>query len=189
MDEAGIEASGLAPLQADLDRIKAAATKKDIAVLFGAPGFQSTFGVSLPPDLKNPEHLHGGRGSGGPRAARPRLLLEGRRAAERDPHEVRGVHRADARARGRDGREGKARNIMAFETAIARVSWPIEKRRDVDAMYNPRTVDQLVAYAPGFEWRAFLESRSSASRKDLIVGELTAVRDIAKLVGQTPLPR
>ena len=28
--------------------------------------------------------------------------------------------------------------IMAFETQ-SRVSWPIEKQRDVDANYNPRT--------------------------------------------------
>ena len=57
---------------------------------------------------------------------------------------------------------------MAFETAIARVSWPIEKRRDVDAMYNPRTVDQLVAYAPGFDWQAFLDSAELGSRKDVM---------------------
>ncbi len=54
MDESAIEAAGLAPIQADLDRIEAVKTRKDVAVLFGSPGFQSTFGVSLPPDLKNP---------------------------------------------------------------------------------------------------------------------------------------
>jgi predicted metalloendopeptidase len=83
--------------------------------------------------------------------------------------------------------KAKARRIMAFETAIARVSWPIEKRRDVDAMYNPRTMDQLVRYAPGFEWQAFFTESKLGHRKELIVGELTAVRDIAKLIQQTPL--
>ncbi len=188
MDEAAIEAGGLAPIQAELDRIEAAASKNDIAVLFGAPGFQSTFGVSLPPDLKNPNIYTVGVDQAG-------LGLPDRDFYVKDDaqlKEIRTKYEAYIAQMlelgGVAGTKAKARNIMAFETAIARVSWPIEKRRDVDAMYNPRTVDQLVAYAPGFDWRAFLQSSELGARKDLIVGELTAIRDIAKLIGQTPLP-
>jgi predicted metalloendopeptidase len=84
--------------------------------------------------------------------------------------------------------KGKAQRILAFETSIARVSWPIEKRRDVEAQYNPRTMTQVREYAKGFDWQAFMDAAELGSRKDVIVGELTAVRDIAKLVGATPLP-
>jgi len=187
MDEAGIEAAGLAPLQPDLDRIKAAASKKDIAVLFGAPGYQSTFSVSLPPDLKNPNIYTVGVGQAG-------LGLPDRDFYIKDDAQLKEIRTkyeayisqmlelggvADAKA--------KARRIMAFETAVARASWPIEKRRDVEAMYNPRTMDQLIAYAPGFDWKAFFNESKLGDRKDLIIGELTAVRDIAKLIQQTPL--
>ena len=55
MDEAAIEANGLAPAQGDLERIESAATAKDIATLFGLPGFASLFDIDLPPDLKNPD--------------------------------------------------------------------------------------------------------------------------------------
>jgi predicted metalloendopeptidase len=187
MDEAGIEAAGLAPLQPDLDRIKAAASKKDIAVLFGAPGFQSTFGVSLPPDLKNPNIYTVDLGQAG-------LGLPDRDYYVKDDaqlKEIRTKYEAYIAQMlelgGVTDSKAKARRIMAFETAIARVSWPIEKRRDVDAMYNPRTMDQLVRYAPGFEWQAFFTESKLGHRKELIVGELTAVRDIAKLIQQTPL--
>src|SRR5690606_38816857 len=54
MDEAGIEAKGLKPIEEDLARIRAARTKKDIATLFGLPGYMSTFGVGISPDLKDP---------------------------------------------------------------------------------------------------------------------------------------
>ena len=54
MDQEGIEAKGLAPLQQDLARIQAASSKKDIATLFGLPGFMSTFGAGIAPDLKDP---------------------------------------------------------------------------------------------------------------------------------------
>ena len=52
----------------------------------------------------------------------------------------------------------QARDVMAFETAVAKVQWPIEKRREVEANYNPRTKAQLIAYAPGFPWQEFLDA-------------------------------
>ncbi|HEY0341944.1 MAG TPA: M13 family metallopeptidase, partial [Steroidobacteraceae bacterium] len=82
----------------------------------------------------------------------------------------------------------RAKEIMAFETAAAKVQWPIEKRRDVDAAYNPRTKQQLLAYAPGFPWQAFLETSSLGTREDLVLSELTAVHDLAELFKSTSLP-
>jgi putative endopeptidase len=126
MDEAGIEAKGLAPIQGDLDRISAVKTKKDIAVLFGAPGFQSTFGVSLPPDLKNPNIYTVSVDQGG-------LGLPDRDFYLKDDAQLKQI-RAKYEAYiaqmlelgGVTGAQARARNIMQLETAIARVSWPIE---------------------------------------------------------------
>jgi predicted metalloendopeptidase len=187
MDEGSIESAGLAPIQSDLDRIKAAKTRQDIAVLFGSPGFQSTFGVSLPPDLKNPNIYTVAVEQGG-------LGLPDRDYYIKDDAQLKKV-RTQYEAYiaqmlelgGATGAKAKAQKIFAFETAIAKVSWPIEKRRDIDAIYNPRTLDQLVAYAPGFDWRAFFAASELSSRKDLLVAELTAIRDIAKLFGSTPV--
>ena len=61
MDTAAIEANG--PRSRSRPSSIASPPRrrsKDIATLFGAPGFQSTFGVGLPPDLKNPERLYRG---------------------------------------------------------------------------------------------------------------------------------
>jgi len=46
---------GLAPVQADLQRIAAATTRQGLAHLFGEPGFASLFDVQLPADFKNPD--------------------------------------------------------------------------------------------------------------------------------------
>jgi predicted metalloendopeptidase len=187
MDQAAIDAAGLKPIQEDLDRINAAKTKKDIAVLFGAPGFQSTFGAGISPDLKNPNIYTVGIGQSG-------LGLPDRDYYVKDDPQLEQIRAKYEEyvaqmleLAGIAGAKAKARNIVAFETAVAKVSWPIEQRRDVDKMYNPRTVDQLVKYAPGFEWRAFLESSELSSRKEVVLGELTAIRDIAKVYSQTPL--
>ena len=46
--------------------------------------------------------------------------------------------------------------MLAFETAIAKVSWPAADRRDIDKINNPMSVAELQTYAPGLNWDAFL---------------------------------
>jgi predicted metalloendopeptidase len=187
MDEAAIEANGLTPVRAELERIAAAKSKKDIATLFGAPGYQSTFEIGLGPDLKNPDAYTVGIGQGG-------LGLPDRDYYLKDDPQLKTIRAKYVEyiaamfdlAAIPDGK-ARAQKIMDFETAIAKVSWPIEQRRDVEKNYNPRTMAQVKAYAKGFDWQAFMDAAELGTRKDVIIGELTAVRDIAKLIGTTPL--
>jgi putative endopeptidase len=187
MDTAAIETHDLAPIQAELDRIAAAKNRKDVATLFGSHGFASTFGVGLPPDLKNPNVYSVALSQGG-------LGLPDRDYYLKDDAELKAIREKYVEyiaqvfmlAKMPDAQK-KARGIMAFETEVAKASWPIEKRRDVDAMYNPRTKAQLVTYAKGFDWQAFLDAAELGSRQELTLGELTAIRDIAKVVERTSL--
>jgi predicted metalloendopeptidase len=190
MDEGGIDAQGIAPAEADLRRIAAAASRKDIATLFGLAGFASVFDLDTPPDLKNPNRYAVAVGQshlGLP--DRDYYLKDDPKLKELRATYVGYVARMLSLGGVPEPRAHElARRIMAFETEVAKAQWPNEKRRDVDAIYNPRTKKQLMAYAPGFEWQAFLDAAEIGSRQDLIVGELTAVRDIARLYGRTPLP-
>lgn len=77
--------------------------------------------------------------------------------------------------------------VMAFETAIAKVSWPAADRRDLDKINNPMSVADLQAYAPGIDWDAYLTASGIRWRDRIIVNEKTAVRDIAGLYGSTSL--
>jgi putative endopeptidase len=186
-DEAAIEANGLAPAQPDLQRIAAAHTRADIARLFGEPGFASLFDVQLPADFKNPDRYS-------VFISESTLGLPDRDYYLKDDPQLK-----ELRAKyveyiahmltlgGVDDAERKARDIMAFETAAARVQWPIEKRRDYEAIYNPRTKQQLLAYAPGFPWQAFLDPQQLGARGELVLAELSAIRDLAALYERTPL--
>ena len=188
MDEITIETNALKPVQPELNRIAAASSKKDIATLFGAPGYQSTFEIGLGPDLKNPDIYTAGIGQGGLGLPdRDYYLKDDPQLAQIRAKYVEYIATMFELAQMPDGK-AKAQRIMAFETAIAKVSWPIEKRRDVEANYNPRTMAQVKEYAKGFDWQAFMEAAELGKRKDVIIGELTAVRDIAKLLGETPVP-
>src|SRR5437764_686597 len=150
--------------------------------LFGEPGFESLFDVQLPADFKNPDRY-------AVVITESTLGLPDRDYyLKEDPplKELRAKYVAyiaqmltlggvsDATA------QAQARAIMAFETAASKAQWPIEKRRDVEAIYNPRSRQQLLGFAPGFPWQVFLETQQLGARQDLVLGELSAIHDLAE---------
>jgi putative endopeptidase len=188
MDEGAIEAAGLAPAEPDLKRISAASSRESLARLFALPGFASLFDIDLPADFRNPDRY-------AVLISESSLGLPDRDYYRKDDPSLKALREkyqayitkmltlggtADAAARARD--------ILAFETAVARVQWPIEKRRDVDATWNPRTRAQLLEYAPGFPWAAFLDAAQLGARQDLVLAELGAIRELAELFNHTPVP-
>jgi putative endopeptidase len=188
MDQAAIETRGLSPAQNDLERIDAAHTHEAVARLFGEVGFASLFDVQLPADFKNPDRYS-------VFISESTLGLPDRDYYLKDDPQLKQL-RAKYVAyiaqmlelAGVGNAAAKARHIMTFETAAAKVQWTIEKRRDVDAIYNPRTKAQLIAYAPGFPWQVFLAAQQLGNREDLVLAELTAIRDLAALFGRTDVP-
>ena len=185
MDQAAIEANGLDPAQGDLQRIAAARTPADIARLFGEPGFATLFDVQLPADFKNPDRYC-------VFISEATLGLPDRDYYLKDDpalKELRTKYVAYIAQMltlgGVPDAAAKARDVMDFETEAAKVQWPVEQRRDVDAIYNPRTKAQLLAYAPGFSWQPLLDAQRLGARQDVVLGELTAIRDLSALFGRT----
>ncbi len=187
MDTAGIEASGLAPAHADLASIAAANSRESIARLFGLAGFASLFEADLPADFHNPDRyaLYVSETALG-LPDRDYYLKDDAKLKELRAKYVAYIGQMLQLA-GESDAGAKARRVMAFETAASKVQWSIDKRRDVDLIWNPRTKAQLLVYAPGFPWQPFLESLKVGDRQDLVLGELTAIRDLARLFQRTPL--
>jgi len=189
MDQAAIEANGLKPIQPQLDEIAAAKSRADVARLFGTIGFASLFDTQLPPDFKNPDRY-------AVFISESTLGLPDRDYYLKDDPQLKAVREkyvayvaqmltlggvsADPHA--------DARAIMAFETEASKVQWPVEQRRDATAIYNPRSKKQLEAYAPGFPWQPFLEAQRLGAREELVLAELSAIRDLAALFARTPVP-
>jgi putative endopeptidase len=188
IDQAAIDAKGLAPIQAGLARILAARSRADIATLFGSPGYGSAFGVAIAPDLKDPNHYAlnlGQSGLGLPDrdyylSQDPKLVDIRRHYTAHMASLLKLAHVEDA--------EVEAPKILVFETALARVQWSIEKRRDTEANYNPRTKAELLKLASGFDWQAFFDASEIGDRQRLILNEITAVKDSAAVVAKTSMP-
>src|SRR5262249_57403157 len=80
-----------------------------------------------------------------------------------------------------------ADDILALENRIAEASWSRAEMRDVDKTYNPRTVAELVAAAPGFPWSTFLATARVENVDRIIAEELTAFTKFAAIFADTPL--
>jgi putative endopeptidase len=186
-DEAKVEAVGAAPLKADLAKIAAIRTKADFAVAMG--GAQGNFGsgvfsLDIAPDAKNPELniLYIGQ-AGLNLPDRDYYLTDGFKPQLAAYTAF--VERA-LKAAGYADPAKTAADVVAFETKIAKVSWAVADRRDIDKTYNPTTVAELATYAP-FPWMDYLTAAGMPGQTKVVLGEKTAVQDIAKVFAETPL--
>jgi putative endopeptidase len=75
---------------------------------------------------------------------------------------------------------------------MAQVEWASADRRDAVKTYNPMTIAELAAYAPGFPWRSYFQTQGislkvSNGERTVVVRENTAFAPLAKLFATTPV--
>lgn len=193
MDEAAIESLGAKPLAGDLDAVRAVKTPADLARLLGSgqTNFQTTgFGLDIQPDAKDPTRFAVTVDQHGLGMPDRDYYLQDKFAAKKQAYQAY-VTKMLTLAGWPDA-EARAADILALETEIAKVHWARADLRDPDKTYNPRTVAQLKAEAPGFDWEAWLSGAgitvAQADAAKLIVGEPTAVAGQAKVLAGAKLP-
>src|SRR5579862_3594086 len=193
-DTRHIEAAGLQPVRADLARIAALKTARDLAVFMGTPATQvgGPFDVGIDVDDKNPDAYAvqlAQSGLGMP--DRDYYLLQdkdseaARKAYQRYISDMLGFAGVHDPAR--------ATAVYALEEQIAHVHWPAAERREADKTYNPMSISELERFAPQFPWSAYLTAagitaRSARGERVVIVREKSAFPGLATLFAATPVP-
>ena len=81
--------------------------------------------------------------------------------------------------------DARAKDIVAFETAVAQVSWTKAQDRDPIATYNPMALSELETLAPTFPWKPFLASAGLGSETRVVVAEKSAFPKIAAIFSTT----
>ena len=188
MDEARLEKVGLAPLMADIAKVRSLADKRDMARFMGASHGQFgasmvEFGVdadTLDPTLNVLWMSQSGLG-----LPERDYYFNAQFKTQREAY-VAYIERT-LKAIGEPDPAGGAQTIFAFETEIAKVSWDSVRRRDLDKINNPYSTAELAAFAPGIDWDAFFAGGGVPAQKRIIVTENTAVQALAKLYADTPL--
>ncbi len=75
------------------------------------------------------------------------------------------------------------KNVMKIETALADSTWTREESRNIPAMYNPRSIDELKAMYPHINWdRFFVETMGIQTPQQVIVTEINTVKQADNLM-------
>jgi putative endopeptidase len=188
MDSSRVEQLGAAALAGQLDSVRRSGTRADLAALMGRSPRAFTgaiFGTGIDVDLKNPKVYVVYLTQAGLGLPDRDYYLRPEFAAAKAAYQRYAatlLHLIDW-----PGADARAKEIVAFETAIAGASWTKVRQRDLNALYNPMTIGELATLAPGFDWHRYLEGAGLPNLPRVIVGEKSAFPKIAAIFASTPL--
>lgn len=200
MDEAGIEARGLAPLKPLLDKIAGIKNKAGLVAALGASlradvdvlnatnlHTENLFGLWVVQGLNDPDHytpylLQGGLGM----PDRAYYVTDNPRMAELRVQYTRYIA-AMLKLTGMSDADARAGRVMALEMAIAQAHAPREDTEDVQKANNLWTAQDFSAKAPGMDWAAFFKSANLGDQKKFIVWHPGAIKGAAALVTSVDL--
>ncbi|SOB87891.1 endothelin-converting enzyme Metallo peptidase. MEROPS family M13 [Sphingomonas guangdongensis] len=190
MDEAGIEARGIAPVKPWIDALKAARTK-DVLVREAARqqalGMGGLIGTGVGQDLKAPDtYIVGISQSGLSLPDRDYYLKDDPKFAT-----VRTAYQAYLakllKLAGEPDGEARAAAVFGFEKSIATAHWTRVESRDADKTYNKWTFADLTARAPGYPWAAWQQGLGLAPQPSYVVRQPSAVTGEAAAFAAAPL--
>jgi endothelin-converting enzyme/putative endopeptidase len=200
MDEAAIEAQGLAPLQPHLKAIAAIKDKHDLARALGETLRADTdalnntnfhtpnlFGLWVAPGFSDPVHYTGYLMQGGLVMPDREYYLSNPDAMKDTREKYRAHIAAMLKLAGYDDTATRAERILALEHAIAEKHWSLADDNDVHKANNPWKASEFAAKAPGLDWAAYFSAAGLSNQKDFIVWQTSAISGESALVASEPL--
>ncbi len=189
LDTDAVERAGLTPARPGLLAIASARTYEDLARLMGTPELNLTapFSLYISTDPKDPDRYIAFLTQSG--LALPDrdyyLKDEPVLAALREKYTAH-VQRMLTLAGDHDAATD-AKSVLAIETGIARLHWPVAKRRDRTLTYNLRSRQELEQLAPEFAWEPLLNAAGLQHQQQFVVREVDAVQALAKQFRTIPI--
>ncbi|KPF61818.1 peptidase M13 [alpha proteobacterium AAP81b] len=191
LDEAGIEAKGLAPLAPRLAAIAAIADRPALVAAIGEAqrlGIATPIGVAVEQDLKDPTIMAAYIGQGGLGLPDRDYYLDAKnpRFAEVRAKYVPYIAQMLTLA-GIGDASAKAQAIYDLEVKIATVHWSQVEQRQVEKLYNPVARAGVAAAYPGIDWTALLTAAGVDAQPQVVIANPSAIAGAAKLLASEPL--
>ncbi len=186
MDSAKLEKDGIEPLKQDLKAIAGLQDKKQIiahVALLNKEGVFPFFSNYIAADEKNSDTnicnlFQGGLGLG------EREYYLGTKTPMPEIREKYVLHIEKMFVlAGFTPEQAKkdAKTVMAFETALAKISLPKEALRDPEANYHKMSIESLQKLTPSFDWNLYFSSLGLKDVKDLNVAQDKFIKDMGLL--------
>jgi len=200
MDEATIEAKGLAPLRPRLEAIAAIRDKRELSRALGESlrsdvdalnnavfHTANLFGLWVAPDFNDSEHYA------------PYLMQGGLQMPDREYYladtarmrDIRTKYQAHVSAMlklaGFTDTDARAQRIFELEHAIAEKHISLADSEDIQKANNPWKQADFAAKAPGLDWAEYFRGAGLSKQASFIVWQPTAFTGEAALVASTDL--
>jgi putative endopeptidase len=200
MDEAAIEAKGLAPLRPHLEAIAAIHDKRELAHALGetlradVDALNNTnyhtanlFGLWVAPGFNEPDHYTAYLLQGG-------LQLPDREYYLADSEHMRNIRTqyqthisAILKLAGFSDTDARAAHIFELEHSIAQSHRTLADNEDIHKANNTWTQADFTAKAPGLDWTEYFRGAALSQQSSFIVWQPEAFRGESALVASTPL--
>jgi putative endopeptidase len=192
MDQKTIDAKGLAPIKADLDRILAIADKAhvtDLTAWMNHAGTTAFFRFSASQDAKDSANVIADIDQGGIGLPdRDYYIKTDEKSVDLRKQYI--AHIANMFVLIGDSAEIAAKKsdaVMAIELALAKGSLDNVARRDPNNLYHKMTLKELAALAPTFDWRKFFNQTGAPAFDSLNVDVPEFVKTMQAVITDTSL--
>jgi putative endopeptidase len=200
LDEAGIEAKGIAPLKPHLDAIAAIHDRRELARALGETlradvdalnntNFRTPnlFGLWVAPGFADSDHYA------------PYLLQGGLQLPDREYYLADSEHMRDVRAKylthvssmlklaGFTDADARAKGIFDLEHGIAEKHRSLAENEDIHKANNTWAQSDFAAKAPGLDWAEYFRAARLDKQTSFIVWQPDAFTGESALVASTPL--
>jgi putative endopeptidase len=193
MNEAAIEQRGLTPLKPALATIEGLKDAKQLPALLAklhTQGLPGGFGFYVRQDAKASTQYLGYLSQGGTGLPDRDYYLKDD-ARSRDIRAKYEVHIAKMLELAGDGPElarVRAKLVLDLETRLAQAQWTRVELRNPQKTYNKRSLDQVMAEAPGFDWKGYFTARG-VQLADLNLSQPSFFQAFGKLAAEVPAPQ
>ena len=192
MDTVAIDRKGIAPLQAELDRINAMATGADVVaevIHLHKAGLGVVFRFGSQPDAKDSNKTIAALSQGGLSLPdRDYYLKDDPKSVEIRGRYLQHIQRMFTLAGdSADAAAAKAKTVLELETAIAKASMDRVSTRDPDKTYHIMTRRQLADLAPIFPWETYFAGIGAPAFETLNVAQPDTIRDVMAAMSTRPV--
>jgi len=192
MDEASLEPLGLKPLAPEFARIEALKDRSEIPSLIAhlnAIGVTAPYTPQVHQDAKDATRYVfdlGQDGLGMP--DRDYYLLDDAQLKQTRTSYGEHIQKMLTLA-GEKNAAQQSHDILALETALAKIQWTKVENRDPVKTYNKVEFARLATLAPGYNWKAYLADSGVQGKIDyLVISQPSYITAFNRLLSQTPLP-
>jgi putative endopeptidase len=190
VDEAAIEAKGLAPLDPWLNQVRALKTKSGLALLYAHGqqiGISAPFRMFVAQDRKAPNsYILSMSQAGLGMPDRDYYLSSDPKLAETRTKYLQHLTNVLTLA-GEPNAATRAQAIVDLETKIATAHWARAESRDANKTYNKMSLAQLGKAAPGFDFAGLVHAAGAAKANEVIVAQPSAFTGEAAAIAGAPL--